>query len=628
MANTSLKISTLVSKQLPEFVREDNPLFVEFLEAYFEYLEQSDSSKVIDQVTKFKDNMDVDTTVDAFAQKMYNEFLKFFPNNTLADKALIMKRAKDFYRSRGTEKSYKFLFRAIFGKEAEIYRPKDDILIASSGRWFIEQSLRVTATTVNGISDTTLDGFQKFVNTKIVGQTSGVSAFVERVLIAYENSLLKYELFISNATGSFTNGETLNATNVDGDVLSAIIISGILASITLTNTGSLYNVGDPLVFSGGFGTGAAAFISSVSTGSIVAITTVDGGAGFKLGDLIQFSGGGGTGANGNVATILGTANSFFHPNTYNLVYDTILLYANVQLNVANYAFPAYANANINTAMNSAFSTFTFGPVGPIGTVLITNQGSGYTSAPVADPIGNVWIKSIGVLGKMRVVTPGHGYANGDIIQFVNGPGSFGSGANATVYSVNANGAIEHVIFQPVSGWVTGGVGYDIQNLPTCNVVSAAGVGANVIVTTLLGFGSPGTTLSTTSGTVGEILSISITNRGAGYNTTPTISLAGSGDGTANAYANIVTGIFSYPGRYLDDTGFLSSFNFLQDRDYYQNYSYVIKVRESLNIYRQIVKDLLHPVGTKMFGQYMLGGDTFSNTHIVVKTSNVSLTPTS
>ena len=41
MSFKDLKTSLLVNKQLPEFVRDEYPKFVTFLEAYYEFLEQS-----------------------------------------------------------------------------------------------------------------------------------------------------------------------------------------------------------------------------------------------------------------------------------------------------------------------------------------------------------------------------------------------------------------------------------------------------------------------------------------------------------------------------------------------------------------------------------------------------------
>ena len=52
---TSLKISNLVRNQVPEFVREQHPKFVSFLEAYYEFLEtQQGTTKNELDILKFK----------------------------------------------------------------------------------------------------------------------------------------------------------------------------------------------------------------------------------------------------------------------------------------------------------------------------------------------------------------------------------------------------------------------------------------------------------------------------------------------------------------------------------------------------------------------------------------------
>lgn len=58
----------------------------------------------------------------------------------------------------------------------------------------------------------------------------------------------------------------------------------------------------------------------------------------------------------------------------------------------------------------------------------------------------------------------------------------------------------------------------------------------------------------------------------------------------------------YPGYFRTVDGFLSDFRFLPDRDYYQPYSYVTKVAEQLDTYRLAILNLLHPAGTKLFGE--------------------------
>ena len=42
-------ISTIINEQLPDFVRDNYPLFVSFLEAYYEWLESEDQTYYLNQ---------------------------------------------------------------------------------------------------------------------------------------------------------------------------------------------------------------------------------------------------------------------------------------------------------------------------------------------------------------------------------------------------------------------------------------------------------------------------------------------------------------------------------------------------------------------------------------------------
>lgn len=61
----------------------------------------------------------------------------------------------------------------------------------------------------------------------------------------------------------------------------------------------------------------------------------------------------------------------------------------------------------------------------------------------------------------------------------------------------------------------------------------------------------------------------------------------------------------YPGYYENNDGFLSDTIYLQDAHYYQPFSYVLKVDELLQSYKNMVLDILHPAGTKLFGELQL-----------------------
>jgi sugar lactone lactonase YvrE len=72
---------------------------------------------------------------------------------------------------------------------------------------------------------------------------------------------------------------------------------------------------------------------------------------------------------------------------------------------------------------------------------------------------------------------------------------------------------------------------------------------------------------------------------------------------------VIAGVINQPGRYIDTKGFLSWNMRLQDNDFYQEYSYLIKVTEIVDRYRDVVKRVLHPAGSKMFGSYQFVSDT-------------------
>jgi len=51
---TNNKTSLVVSKQLPGFIQDDYPLFVRFLEAYYEFLENLQTGEQNDLITQSK----------------------------------------------------------------------------------------------------------------------------------------------------------------------------------------------------------------------------------------------------------------------------------------------------------------------------------------------------------------------------------------------------------------------------------------------------------------------------------------------------------------------------------------------------------------------------------------------
>ena len=573
------------------------------MEAYYEFMEQQNGAVNVSK--NLLDQSDIDLT-DMFVEKFYDNFIPLIPKDTAADKTLILKKIKDFYRSRGTEKSIRFLMRILFDEDVDFYYPQRDVLKVSDGKWLIEKAIKIEDITVGGIANSSLAIENKFIGRQITGSTSNARAVVEGTSSYYEGTALVRELKLSSQYKEFSSGETINSTFIENGIekaISANLFSGGINTVEITNRGSRYQVGDYITVESGTGSGANIIITSVSGGDLTGVTVFNGGAGFQVNNRVIVTGGNGTGANGNVTAV--TADSSFHPNTYNIVSTIISLEASTPINNLRYS---NLNSSISNPANewiaNSMSYFVYGNTGPISAVVLFNLGSGYTGVPIIAAQANTRVQSLGILGKMKIVNGGTGYTIGDVIEFINVPGGYGAGANARVRNVDTSqaNAISAVEFVNVRGHTTGGTGYDQSFLPIADVISsnAGAYGANVQVTAVLGSGD---ILYSSNTSQGAILSFDIRARGTGYATAPTLNLTQFGDGTAQAVATIITGSFTSPGRYLNDDGHISSYNFIQDRDYYQKFSYVVKVRQSVDKYRAVLKNLIHPSGMKLFGQY-------------------------
>ena len=119
-------IASVVRAQLPEFVREDYPTFVAFVEAYYEFLQ----NQGVD-LTSFRD---IDKTLESFIAEFRKELSYNLPS-IVEDERFLLSRIRDQYLSKGSEASYKLLFKLLYGKNVRILYPAEQRLIPSDGNW-------------------------------------------------------------------------------------------------------------------------------------------------------------------------------------------------------------------------------------------------------------------------------------------------------------------------------------------------------------------------------------------------------------------------------------------------------------------------------------------------------------
>lgn len=126
-------ISSLVQRQIPEHLRDTAPLFISFLETYYEYAQQRTNS--VGLIQYHRSNTDIDFTLDSYVNKFYSTYGPQLPLELAVDKRNFIKLLNSIYTAKGTEKAFKLLFRVLFNEDVSITTPSDQILKASDGVW-------------------------------------------------------------------------------------------------------------------------------------------------------------------------------------------------------------------------------------------------------------------------------------------------------------------------------------------------------------------------------------------------------------------------------------------------------------------------------------------------------------
>jgi len=210
MATTRLteKISLLVASQFPQFIQNDYTTFIEFVEVYYRFLEQDQGALEI--VQNAKSYSDIDSTTEAFVSYFLANYTKDIPYSVLADKRMFIKKIKDLYESKGSELSFKLLFRLLYDESVYVTYPYDNVLRASDGEW--EQKTTVRVKLLNGSYDDIVDRYLVLTKAGITYKTSILS---KKYLAAdiYEFVLKNVEL------APYEVGDRVTVSSKDGVLL-------------------------------------------------------------------------------------------------------------------------------------------------------------------------------------------------------------------------------------------------------------------------------------------------------------------------------------------------------------------------------------------------------------------------
>lgn len=273
--------SNLIVDQVPDFINRDHATFRSFVEAYYEWMERIENPFGI--IDGFVDLTDVDRSIAIFFQDFRETYLKNFPlqlatdsNGNFVSEANFIKNAKSFYRAKGTEKAYKFLFRLLYNATSEIYYPTKDILRTSDGKWFEPISIKTTSN--GGTANYSIEGSQVYQLNPITGEVVG-SAIVTRVIQYRKNYYDVTEIFLKDLIGDFIPNQSVKSTT---DFFNERIYP-VVSKVEVLSGGLDYSITDPLVVGNtGNGIGLSVAIETISEkGKITAIKILDSGINYE-----------------------------------------------------------------------------------------------------------------------------------------------------------------------------------------------------------------------------------------------------------------------------------------------------------------------------------------------------------
>lgn len=517
-------IAPLVKRQFPAFYQEEGANFIQFVKAYYEWM---DTEGPTFESRRMLETIDIDDTASEFVNNFISKFMHGIPSNILSNKRLLEKHIIDVYRSKGSIEGLKLLFRLLYNLEINVFTPSDDMLVASSGKWERKQYIEVDE------RDSNLTYNKKVIR----GSTSGAIAYVTNAVRVFTGNQLAHVFYISDlqlgpSGSSFIIGEYLL---YDGlDIRQATQIKGSAIGAVSIESSENFAGGDTLVSNSETGEGIKFEVSTIKDATqsqgYITFKIVNGGYGYAVNSVVTILPG--TASQGSGATFKVGAIS----NTTNFQYNTNWVngFTSVALNATTYGANLF-NANSQSVLINAL-TFANLEVGTISALTGVTSGDHDYNGSVTPYVY-----------EKRVA--GYGYMDPD-------GSTWGNNAFITGKLTTANGIINTVRL------ASSGFGYNTQDE--------------------------------------ELLFINEANSQLTSTMQIQVGAVGLEEGT-----------------WADQTGFLNADKFLTDSDYYQEFSYEIQVEKSLDKYINVLKQVMHPVGNRVFGKPVIIDSNQLNINILV-----------
>ena len=565
---------------------------------------------------------DPDKVISNFLTKFRNEFLNTLPETLVSglNKRTLIKNVKSLYKAKGTNRGHEVFFKLLFGLQSETIYPREQMLRVSDGNWDTKTILRAISSVGNPLD---------LIGRQITGLTSGATAIIENIFKFQIGANEVSEFIINNETivGDFIIGEEIRGTASDeDDTFIKANITGIPEAVTFTNDGALYEADENIAITAG-GTGAIIQVDNIGRGGLTNLYVSSSGTGYSIGDNLIFNNSGttGTGAVGFVSIVNGgftpedgtDLQIVFEDNSGSVLLEsasdgintilletdepgTILLEDGFKLvmeegETQEFSNPEYLiqDTDYTTSITDHIVLESATQVGDsyIGDKLVQEEGTG-----------------VGDITDIHLSSPGNNYDKLPIITIdTDSDEVIGSGGKILCYGNEIGKIINSKIIES-------GSQYELSPSPTLSlrtkliVIGATGEfspegtvtgetsDGTIVTATVVSYDSDRglLTLSDATGTFGNDTTITDNT----LLTTATVKIFDQATATTTVGA-----VANTSGAYINQDGHVSENTMrIQDSLYYQDFSYVIKVGQSINLWRDSFKKTIHTGGFYVTGQ--------------------------
>lgn len=255
------KLHLIVRNQFPEFVREDYPVFVAFVEAYYKWVDEN-------SVGTLEEIKSLDKTPEEFVQYFRTQLDAhgIFNQTTPFDK-IYLQKIKQIYNAKGSEKALVNVLRLAKQADTIIKYPNEYILRASDGKW--SQDSFITVECINGSLPETITEF--YVNHQQVNIAVPVKKF-----IVVDPARVRLYYATKNAVSL-----TLNQFIIINDINGVFAYSGKVvrspSRLTAINGGQNWQVGQVIIVPGDTVNTVARVTEVDSNGAIIRVEILEYG---------------------------------------------------------------------------------------------------------------------------------------------------------------------------------------------------------------------------------------------------------------------------------------------------------------------------------------------------------------